>query len=114
MDFWVPKTHHACRLFRLSCGCLRDYPGMAATGKQHEVLCPACRCAAHTLYVYPEKVCAESAIVDVAAGVMKVSCTNALGNKNCQAGVHHDEFVKTSFTLPGKLRKSDWGQTGRV
>jgi len=110
----VPKTHHATRTFRLSCGCLRDYPGMA-TGKVHEVLCPACHVAARTLYVYPEKRCGIVAIVELPdKSVMRVSCTREEGNKNCHLGVHHDEFVKTSFTLPAKLRKGGWGQTGRV
>jgi hypothetical protein len=83
-----------------------------ATGRQHEVLCPACHVAAKTLYVYPEKVCGTVAIVELPDhSVMRVSCTREPGNRNCPLGVHHDEFVKTSFTLPAKLRKGAWGNT---
>lgn len=85
-----------------------------AASKRHEVLCPACRTAEHTLYVYPEKVCAVAGIVNTSDGLLRVSCTCDPGNKHCANGVHYDEFVKTRFTLPGKLAKSDWGQTGRV
>jgi hypothetical protein len=83
-----------------------------ATGKQHDVLCPACGCAAKTLYVYPEKSCGQSAIAQAPDGsVMRVSCTNDPGNTGCGGGVHYDEFVKTRFTLPARLRKGAWGNT---
>jgi hypothetical protein len=108
----MPKTHHAARTFRLSCGCLRDYPGMAV-GKRHEVLCPACSIAAYTLYAYPEKRCGATKAADVADGIRRVSCTNEPGTKQCGQGVHYDEFEHIKFSLPPKLRRGAEGNIGR-
>lgn len=86
-----------------------------AAGRMHDVLCPACHVPAKTLYAYPEKRCGELAVVEVPdGGVMRVSCTREPGTKQCQAGVHYDEFAKLRFTLPDKLRKGSWGGAGRI
>lgn len=110
----MARTHHATRTWRLSCGCLRDYPGMPL-GKIHQVLCVACCVAATTLYPYEERRCgctttARRTEDDV---LIHVSCTNPEGNKDCERGVHFDRYVQLGFKSQGKLRASRSGETGR-
>lgn len=110
----MPKTHHATRKFRLGCGCLRDYPGMAV-GKRHDVLCASCGAITTTLYAYPERACgADGTVTAPAGGLIRVSCTRDHGNKDCKTGVHYDEFNKANFAGPGPLRQGEWGNTGRA
>ena len=108
------RTHHATRTWRLSCGCLRDYPGMPM-GKIHHVLCVACGIAVTTLYCYEETRCGYTTTTTRAEDgkLIHVSCTNASGNKKCKEGVHYDKFVQTRFTGRGKLRTSREGQVNR-
>lgn len=108
----MPKTHHATRRFRLSCGCLRDYPGMAA-GKRHDVLCTACGKAVTALFAYPERCCGTESAVAGEDQLIHLSCTNAPGNSSCGTGVHYDEFHKASFRNSTLVRRGAWGNTGR-
>lgn len=87
-----------------------------AAGPRHEVLCTACGISTTTLYDYPEKRCDAKSVIPLpgGTGVMRVSCTRPPGNTRCSSGVHHDEFVKADFTLPGQLRKGSSGNTGRA
>ena len=109
----MPKTHHARRKFRLSCGCLREFPGMAA-GKEHEVLCIPCHQPVRTLYAYPERACGQEARITVGNRMLQVSCTNKTGNSQCGTGVHYDEYSKAGFSTSVRVGKGSWGNTGRV
>jgi hypothetical protein len=109
----MPRTHHAVRTWRLSCGCLRDYPGMPL-GRAHRVLCVTCRIAVITLHAYPEPRCGAKATVAVPAGRVRVSCTQPPGSADCDAGVHHDKMTGTWFEASGALRAGRQGQTGRA
>lgn len=80
-------TYHPVRLFRLSCGCLREYPMMAA-GPEHTVLCVTCRRAAVTTTVYPEKCCGKTSWATIGGRRLRVSCTLGIGV--CVTGLHLD------------------------
>ncbi len=107
------RTHHATRTWRLSCGCLRDYPGMPI-GRVHTLLCVACRKAVTTLYPYDERRCGFTTTADRPEDgkIVHVSCTNPEGNATCGEGVHYDKNVKLEFKAHGKLRASRDGHTG--
>lgn len=109
------RTHHATRTWRLSCGCLRDFPGMSL-GKTHWVLCVTCSQAVTTMYVYPEHCCGFSASVRRPEDqkLVQVSCTQDEGNESCAGGVHYDAFVQMRFEAHGKLRSSIEGHTYRA
>lgn len=111
----MPRTHHATRTWRLSCGCLRDYPGMP-TRRTHHVLCMACQVAATTLYAYPERRCGITAVI-MRAGTgtrVRVSCTEPPGNTDCGLGVHFDKHMLIRFEAASTLRASQQGQIGRA
>jgi hypothetical protein len=104
----MPLTHHPVRLFRLSCGCLREYPVMPA-GLQHTVLCITCRREAVTVFAYPEKACGARGSY---AG-FPLSCTRGTGQ--CAAGLHWDEIAGTEFAAGSpRLARSREGRTGRA
>lgn len=108
-------THHPVRLFRLSCGCLREYPMMPA-GTEHTVLCVTCRTTALTVLAYPERCCAVTGWALVEGRRLRVSCTVPL--LHCHtilpAG-HYDETVRMKFTAEvPRLAQSREGKTGRA
>jgi hypothetical protein len=102
-------------MWRLSCGCLRDYPGMPI-GRVHHVLCVACRIGVTTLYAYDERRCGHTSSTSRAEDgkLMHVSCTSPEGNEDCKRGVHYDRYVQMRFEEQGRLRASQDGQTGRA
>lgn len=102
-------------MWRLSCGCLRDYPGMPL-GRTHQVLCVACRTAVKTLYPYGEKRCGYTTSARRAEDgkIIHVSCTNETGNEQCGRGVHYDRNVQLRFEARGTLRATRTGHTGRA
>jgi hypothetical protein len=101
-------THHAVRLFRLSCGCLRAYP-MMPSGPRHHVLCAGCRKAAVTLFAYPERCCGTRGT----AGGAQVSCTR--GTAECDGVLHFDISVGREFTVTvQRLTARRDGRTGRA
>jgi hypothetical protein len=103
----MSRTHHATRTWRLSCGCLRDYPGMPL-GKVHSVLCVACRLAVITLYAYPDQRCGLTTTAPRQdGGLSHVSCTHDEGHE----GSHYDRYVEIRFEARGKLRAAREGQT---
>ena len=103
----MPLTHHPVRLFRLSCGCLREYPMMPA-GTVHAVLCARCRKAVITVWIYPDKCCGARGVT---GGVM-VSCTLDAGHGD---GLHFDVQAGGTFTTePARLTRSSEGKTGRA
>ncbi len=110
----MTRTHHAVRTWRLSCGCLRDYPGMSL-GQAHPVLCATCGTSVTTLYVYPEHCCGYTTTAQRpdAPRISHVCCTNSETSKDCARGVHYDRYVQIQFRAPAKLRSSDEGQTRR-
>lgn len=104
-------THHPVRLFRLSCGCLREYPMMPA-GLVHEVLCIGCRVASFTVLAYPEKCCGRRGWGLTGAVRTQVSCTRPPG---CAGGMHHDDIANVLFTAAGmRLGHRAEGKTGRA
>lgn len=109
-------TYHPVRLFRLSCGCLREYPMMPA-GPRHTVLCVTCRRAATTLLVYPEKCCGAAGWALLGGRRLRVSCTLQAGG--CVTGMHLDEcapaFGAVVFTagVPALTRSTE-GRTWRA
>jgi hypothetical protein len=107
-------THHPVRLFRLSCGCLREYPMMPA-GLIHEVLCVTCRMPSFTVTAYPEKACAVLgwAAASGSGYRMRVSCTRPPG---CAGGMHRDDIAGgVLFTRYGtRLGHRAEGKTGRA
>jgi hypothetical protein len=111
----MSRTHHATRTWRLSCGCLRDYPGMPL-GKTHHVLCVACRTPVTTLYPYEENRCAFTTTARRAEDdkLMHVSCTEAPGNDRCEAGVHYDRNVQMKFRNHARLKATRDGHTGHA
>ena len=99
------------RLFRLSCGCLREYPMMPAR-TVHTVLCPRCRAAADTTCVYPEKACGTTGWAWSGGLRIPVSCT--LARWSC-AGWHIDTIAGVEFFADGaRLARSREGKTGRA
>lgn len=84
------------------------------TDKTHQVLCVACQAPAATLHAYPERRCGVTAPVVRDGRRVIASCTGRPGNKDCEAGVHHDEYLKASFGAPMALRAGRQGQTGRA
>jgi hypothetical protein len=108
----MPLTHHPVRLFRLSCGCLREYPVMPS-GTAHIVLCITCRVAARTLLAYPERCCGVTGWADVREIRVRVSCTRGTGE--CAAGLHLDEIAGAEFPAgTPRLARSREGKTGRA
>jgi len=104
----MPLTHHPVRLFRLSCGCLREYPMMPA-GAVHEVLCARCRRAVMTVLIYPEKRCGARGSCDG----FPLSCT--LAPADCTGPWHFDATAGTQFAAgPPRLTRSREGKTGRA
>lgn len=109
-------TYHPVRLFRLSCGCLREYP-MMPSGAEHVVLCVTCRRPAQTLSVYPERACGATCWDTQAAGFggrrILLSCT--LGPGQCSGLIHIDTFACRGFTAAvTRLARSREGRTGRA
>ena len=105
-------THHPVRLFRLSCGCLREYPMMPA-GTVHEVLCVICRAPSFTVTAYPEKTCGTLGWALVATVRTRVSCTRLPGA--CAGGMHRDDTVTAVFAAGGpRLGHRAEGKTGRA
>jgi hypothetical protein len=105
-------THHPVRLFRLSCGCLREYPMMPA-GTVHVVLCAYCRAEAKTVLAYPEKACGAYGWVTRAGTRLRVSCT--LGTGQCTGLFHIDTCAGLAFTADGpRLQTRRDGRTGRA
>lgn len=101
-------THHPVRLFRLSCGCLREYP-MMPEGTRHEVLCPRCRRPAFTVLAYPEKCCGARGW-DCGR---QLACTRAPGE--CTLPWHLDGVAGTEFsTQAPRLTRASDGKTGRA
>ena len=110
----MSRTHHATRTWRLSCGCLRDYPGMPL-GRTHQVLCVACRKPVKTLYPYEEDRCGYTTTARTREGkVIHVSCTEDTGNEQCGVGVHYDRNVELRFEAHKKLRARRDGSTGKI
>jgi hypothetical protein len=112
----MPLTYHPVRLFRLSCGCLREYPMMPA-GTGHAVLCVTCRCSAVTLHAYPERACGATCWATRAAGFsgrrVLLSCT--LGPGRCTGLTHIDTLACLGFTVQAtRLARSREGKTGRA
>ena len=99
-------------MWRLSCGCLREYPGMPL-GRTHHVLCVACRTSVKTLYPYEERRCGFTMTARRAEDnkVIHVSCTQDEGNEHCKAGVHYDRNVQMKFEARRRLRASRDGWT---
>jgi hypothetical protein len=82
-----------------------------ATGRVHHVLCPVCREAATTMYVYPNNICGAEGRNPTNAHLM---CTNDPGTDLCAAGVHYDKTQFADFRgLPG-LRARRSGETRRA
>jgi hypothetical protein len=105
---FMTLTHHPVRLFRLSCGCLREYPMMPA-GAVHEVLCARCRTAVFTVWVYPDKACGARG----ATGGTMMSCTRIAGHDDGLP--HFDVQAGGTFTTEApKLARSSEGKTGRA
>jgi hypothetical protein len=104
----MPLTHHPVRLFRLSCGCLCEYPMMPA-GLVHEVLCARCRTAVFTVWIYPDKRCGARGAT---AGVT-MSCTRDAGHDDELP--HFDVQAGGTFTTrTPRLAQSREGRTGRA
>lgn len=103
---------HPVRLFRLSCGCLREYPMMPA-GLVHTVLCSSCRMPAETVVVYPEKACGRLGWAWTDAGTrIRASCTLL---PQCRGPVHVDQLANAEFAAGGpRLWRSNEGRTGRA
>ena len=82
-------------------------------GRTHHVLCVACRISVKTLYPYDDNRCGFTTTTRRTEDdrVIHVSCTNAEGNAQCEAGVHYDQNVELRFKAPGKLRASREGWT---
>jgi hypothetical protein len=101
-------THHQVRLFRLSCGCLREYLMMPAS-LQHAVLCVTCRREAMTVFAYPDKCCGARGVY----ARFPLSCT--LKAAECDGTRHFDEIAGTKFTtvIP-RLTQGREGKTGRA
>jgi hypothetical protein len=105
-------THHPVRLFRLSCGCLRAYPMMAA-GTGHTVLCVTCQTAAVTVTAYPDRCCGALGWTVTGEHRTRVACT--LKPAQCTGLLHIDEITGTAFATAGKaLARSREGKTGRA
>lgn len=105
----MPLTHHPVRLFRLSCGCLREYPMMSAT-VQHLVLCITCRQAVMTVLAYPERRCGARGHADAR---FPLSCT--LPRAECNGRWHFDDCASIWFaTVTPKLAAVREGRTGRA
>lgn len=101
-------THHPVRLFRLSCGCLREYPMMPVTTR-HEVLCITCREAVTTVLAYPERCCAARGRVSS----YLLSCTLAVAE--CTGDWHFDAYADAEFKAgEPRLVRSREGRTGRA
>ena len=102
-------------MWRLSCGCLRAYPGMPTT-RAHCLLCVACRTSVVTLYAYPDRRCGVRGVSAQNAVRVQVSCTNLPGNTDCEGGVHYDQCALAKFEAAGAgaLRAGSLGQTGRA
>jgi hypothetical protein len=82
-----------------------------AIGKIHQVLCPTCRTAEHTMYVYPNNVCGTEGSNPTN---MHLLCTNEPGNDLCAGGVHYDSTQFATFRgLPGLKARRD-GETRRA
>jgi hypothetical protein len=109
-------TYHPVRLFRLSCGCLREYPMMPA-GTEHDVLCITCRRSAVTLLAYPEKCCGVTSWAVFRGRRLRVSCTLGIGA--CVTGLHLDTCAAPPAAIvfvagmPALLRSRE-GRTGRA
>lgn len=103
---------HPVRLFRLSCGCLREYPMMPA-GLVHTVLCVTCRAVTETVAVYPEKACGRLGWAWADDGTrVRTSCTLLRG---CLGPVHADGVANLEFAAGGpRLWRSNEGRTGRA
>jgi hypothetical protein len=108
LPWTMPLTHHPVRLFRLSCGCLREYP-MMPVSIQHVVLCATCRVAALTVFAYPDKCCGARGL----HARFALSCT--LEAAECDGTWHFDAVAGTPFTtrLP-RLTQRREGKTGRA
>lgn len=100
------------RLFRLSCGCLREYPMMPA-GAVHTVLCATCREASVTLTAYPERACGRLGWAWTEEGTrIRASCTLLPG---CRGPVHVDRIANVEFAAGApRLWRSTEGRTGRA
>jgi hypothetical protein len=103
---------HPVRLFRLSCGCLREYP-MMPSGLEHTVLCVTCRASSVTVAVYPEKACGRLGWAWTDGGIrVRASCTLPAG---CRGPVHADRLANVEFAAGGpRLWRSNEGRTGRA
>jgi len=108
----MPLTHHPVRLFRLSCGCLREYP-MMPVGTEHPVLCITCRLAVVTTLAYPERCCSARGWAAVEGTRIQVSCTQVVGT--CITGLHIDSVVRVEFSARDyRLTARREGKTGRA
>jgi hypothetical protein len=82
-----------------------------AIGKVHHVLCPTCREAATTMYVYDNNVCGTEGSNPTN---MHLMCTNEQGNELCASGVHYDKTQFATFRgLPSLKARRD-GETRRA